>query len=136
MLEDPFVPRLSGTKDAGTFFTALSVCLGSVPSLHTCKLQMPPYTRQPRSVMASNPPDLEESLLSESKCKGLMEAEGDGYLGRAHQGESHSFEEIDNLGCLCCSFSRRWLHHHFITAFQLEIMVLVWASLLFLPALG
>lgn len=84
--------------------------------------------------MASNPPDPEETLLSESNCKGLMEAEGDGFLGRPHQGEWDSFKEIDNLGCLCCSFSRHCLHH-FITTFQLEIMVLVWASLLFSPTL-
>lgn len=44
-----------------------------------------------------------------------MEADGDGYLGRARQGESRSCEEINNLGCLCCSFSRGCLHHHFPT---------------------
>jgi len=70
---------------------------------------------QPLSVMAINPPDPEESELLESECEGLMEAEGDGYLGKARQGESHSFEEIDSLGCLCCSFSRGDLHHHFPT---------------------
>lgn len=68
-----------------------------------CHLQRPSW-------MPQHP---EENELSESKCKGLMEAECDGYLGRARQGESHSFKEIDNLGCLCCSFSRGCLRCHF-----------------------
>lgn len=39
-------------------------------------------------------------LLLHSKCMGLMEDGGDGCVPRAHQGKSHSFEEIDNPGML------------------------------------
>lgn len=101
--------HLSETKDAGDFSAAVSVCLATFADMQTsgAALVFRNLLRcMSHFVMASNPADRGEGELLESKCEGLMEAEGDGYLGRAHQGESHSVEEIDNMGCLCCSFSR------------------------------
>lgn len=84
---------------------------------------------QPLCVTASNPPDPEERELSESKCKGLMEAEGDGYLGSARQGESCSFKQL----IIWDAYAAHFQGVVFLTTFQLEIVGPAQASSFFLP---
>lgn len=50
--------------------------------------------------MESSPQAPRESRLLHRECMGLMEDGGDGCVPGAHQGKSHSFEEIDNPGML------------------------------------
>lgn len=50
--------------------------------------------------MESSPQAPRESRLLHRECMGLMEDGGDGCVPRAHQGKSHSFEEINNPGML------------------------------------